>query len=178
MISNKLKLLSIVAILMWSANALCQQAEVTKKLGDGSLIVEFQGQKYRAITDDQMKALDKVQLERDAYKKDVGDANAQIATLNHELETTKGKVATVEQQRDLAKNDLQDVRVFSAQQKQLLDQETQLRKDSQQFVPHSSGGLAGKFLDFFDRPAVQGLFKIGIPLLQTGRSFTTARCVP
>ncbi len=165
-------------MMLCAATCSAQQVSIVEQLPDGSYVVKIAGAEFRAFNAAKMKEIEDRKAELDACGKDRAEANGQIATLKDENKQLSAKVSLVEQQRDLAKNDLQDTRVFVAQQKRLLDQETQLRKDSQQFVPHNSGnGFAGKLLDLFDKPEVQGLFKIGLPLLQTGRSFMT-RCGP
>jgi chromosome segregation ATPase len=184
MVSRRLKQRLMLVLILIGSSSLCraQELKLVKDLDEHSFVVERNGKRFKAVDDallnEQAKAFDKLTAERDAARNDGAEADKQIATLRDENKKLTEKVSFTEQQRDLAKNDLQDTRVFVAQQKQLLDQETQLRKDTAQFVPHSSGnGFAGKLLDFFDKPAVQGLFKIGFPLLQTGRSFMT-RCGP
>lgn len=139
-------------------------------------MVEIGGKRFKAVDNEllneQSKVFDKLTAERDAARKDGAAADAQIVALKNEKQKLAEKVSFTEQQRDDARRNLQDARVFIAQQKQLLDQETQLRKDSQQFVPHGSGnGFGAKLLSFFDKPAVQAGFKIGIPLLQMGKQF-------
>jgi hypothetical protein len=147
-----------------SLSSLCraQEAKVVKQLDAHSFVVTIDGKTFKAVDNEllneQAKSFDKL--------------NATIATMgrvNAELQT---KVSLTEQQRDDAKNSLQDARVFTAQQKQLLDEETALRKDSQQFVPHGSGGFVGKFLAFFDKPAVLAGFKIALPLAQAAKTFS------
>lgn len=151
-------------------SGLCRaQVTLVKQLDEHSAVVEINGKRYKAVDNDllneQAKSFDKLTAERDAARADGAQANAEIVALND-------KVGQVAQQRDDARRDLQDARVFISQQKQVIDQEASWRKGAQQFVPHGSSGFAGKFLAFFDKPAVQAGFKIALPLAQAAKSFS------
>jgi len=173
--SQRLKQTLMLALILIGSIGLCraQEAKVIKRLDEHSFEVEIGGQRFKAVDNvllnEQSRSFDKLTAERDAARK---EAAALDETFADEKKKLNDKVEQLTQQRDSARRDLQDARVFSAQQKQLLDQEAALRKESQQFVPHGGGGFADKFLAFFDKPAVQAGFKIALPLAQTFRQFS------
>lgn len=165
-------MLTSLTMMLFAVTCSAQQVSIVEQLSDGSYILKIDGAEFRAFGAAKMKELEGRKADLAACQRDGALAEGQIAVLTDEKQKLVEKVSLTERQRDDFKNQLQDTRVFVAQQKQLLDQEAQLRKDSQQFVPHGNGsGLGARLLSFFDKPAVQAGFKIGIPLLQTGKQF-------
>lgn len=172
----------MLALILIGSSSLCQaqQATVVKQLDEHSFVVEIGGKRYKAVDNEllneQARSFDKLTAQRDAALADVSAANSQSSVLRDEKVKLEGKVNDLIAQRDDARRDVQDARVFIAQQKQLLDQEAEARKATQQFIPHgNSGGWAGKLLDFFDKPAVQAGMKIVLPLAQTAKTFAQCR---
>ena len=142
--------------------------KVLQNLDDGSRAIAIDGQRYLAITRQQLDAWQKLQIDYDGLVKLRAEDATQIATLQHKWELAAKDTETAGAKADSYKADFELAREDAKRNFGLFMSERALRVEAQQFIPHTGGnGALAKLLDLLDRPAVQAGFKLGIPLYQT-----------
>jgi hypothetical protein len=136
-----------------------ETATVIQKLGDGSRVVEIGGQKYRAITAEQLWQWSELKRQYDIDHKDLALANQEIGKLRASLDAAKAEAAT-------ARIDLKISQDNVATLKSDYEAEKKLRQQAESFIP------SGRVSSFFNNPIVRMANEFGKPLLQ---SWVTSR---
>lgn len=150
-----------VLTMILSVPCLCnaQETASVRKLPDGSLVVEYKGQKYRGLTGAQ---LDNWEVQSNT----LATCKANESRYQQLVEIANRDVTIVEQQRDREKSNF--VHAMS-----LYEKERELRTEAMQFIPHGKvGGIPGKVLDFLNSGWGQATMKFIVPTAQAVKVFT------
>src|SRR5262245_55110883 len=143
---RNLKLLwMLLAITMCSAS-LCSAQRIVEALPDDSFIVEINGKNYRAIDATKVREIEKLRIDAKRDSKISVEKEKQIAALNRlgELQTQNADLQ--KKVADSFESDFQRSQTDAARWRNLFMTERDLRRDSQQFIPHGNSGKWAKFL--------------------------------
>jgi len=143
--------------------------KLLQNLDDGSRSISIAGQKYLAITRQQLDAWQKLQIDYDGLIKLCAEDAVQVATLEHKRDLAVKDAEFWAAKAYSYKSDFERAREDAKRNFGLFMSERELRTEAQQFIPHGNGGSGpfAKLLAIIDQPAVQAGFKLGIPLYQT-----------
>lgn len=142
--------------------------KLLQNLDDGSRAISIDGQKYLAITRQQLDAWQKLQIDYDGLVKRREEDAGQLATLQRKWELAVTDTVTATAKADSYKSDFERAREDAKRNFALFMSERELRAEAQQFIPHgNTSGAFAKLLSFLDRPVVQAGFKLGMPIYQT-----------
>lgn len=145
----------LIASLLMSCGALlcdAQTATVVETLPDGGYVVEINGQKFRAITDEQRRLIEERRIRLAAAEEELGLADTEIGKLRAALE-----LALKDAELASAQTTIQAERAgrFEA----MFNGEHALRLQAEALAPR------GRITRFFDNPVVQFAVKLGVPVI-------------